>query len=280
MAHVVPELQKGPRWKSLLPAVFFPALAVVNTYPLAFAPASFIGEHGDSYFSVWRLALIGQHLWRDPARLFDGNIFYPETGTLAYSDAILLPAIAVSPLHWLGVDPVVVYNVVLIAALVLNGLAAYSLVRHLTGSMAAGLIGGTIFAFAPHRFDHFDHLEMQFAFWIPWAVLAWHKAVESEPAFQFGSEASGRAANRYLRVAALVAAQVLSCIYYGVFLITWLVLVTAFRFWRTPLRGLKAGALILAPPLFVLAIYSIPYLQNREKVGERRSGDVETYSAT
>jgi hypothetical protein len=119
---------------------------------------------------------------------------------------------------------------------------------------------------------------MQFAFWTPWAVLAWHKAVGNESPLHIGSQQAERSGNRYLHVAALVTAQVLSCIYYGVFLITWLALVTAFRFWRTPSRALKAGALILVPPLFVLAIYSIPYLQNREKVGDRRSGDVKVYS--
>jgi hypothetical protein len=268
MARSVPEPGSGPWWKRLVPGPFFLTLAILNTYPLAVSPGLFIGEHGDSYFSVWRLAWIAHQLWPRPDRLLDGNIFYPETRTLAYSDAILLPAILVSPLHWFGVDPIVAYNLVLIAAFALNGLAAYCLVRYLTGSMAAGLVGGCIFAFAPHRFDHFDHLEMQFAFWIPWAVLAWHKAVDRDP---------GR---DYLRVAALSAAQVLSCIYYGVFLVTWLGVITAFRFWRTPSRALKAGSLILVPPLIVLAIYSIPYLQNREQVGDRRAGDVKVYSAT
>jgi len=281
MAHVVPELQRGPWWTRCAPGLFFLALAIVNTYPLAVAPASFIGEHGDSYFSVWRLAWIAHQLWPRPDRLLDGNIFYPETGTLAYSDAILLPAVVVSPLHWFGIDPIVVYNLVLIAAFALNGLAAYQLVRHLTGSMAAGLVGGSIFAFAPHRFDHFDHLEMQFAFWIPWAVLAWHKAVEDgPPVVEAGGQRSRGPVHRYWPVAALVTGQVLSCIYYGVFLITWLALVTAFRFWRMPSRAMKAGALFLVPPLIALAIYSIPYLHNREKVGDRRSGDVKAYSAT
>jgi hypothetical protein len=258
----------GPWWKRLVPGLFFPALAILNTYPLAVAPASFIGEHGDSYFSVWRLAWIAHQLWPRPDQLFNGNIFYPEKATLAYSDAILLPAIVASPLHWFGVDPIVAYNIVLIAAFALNGLAAYCLVKYLTGWMAAGLVGGSIFAFSPHRFDHFDHLEMQFAFWIPWAVLAWHKAVLSE------------AARGYLRVAALVTAQVLSCIYYGVFLITWLGVLSAFRFWRTPSRAARAGALMLVPAVVVLAIYSIPYLQNRQKVGDRRTNDVRVYSAT
>jgi hypothetical protein len=270
MAPSVAELAngRGPWRKRLVPGLFFLSLAVLNTYPLAVAPGRYIGEHGDSYFSVWRLAWIAHQVWTRPDQLFNGNIFYPEKATLAYSDAILLPAVVASPLHWFGVDPIVAYNVVLIATFTLNGLAAYCLVRHLTGAMAAGLLGGSIFAFSPHRFDHFDHLEMQFAFWIPWAVLAWHKAVESD------------AVRGYLRPAALVAAQVLSCIYYGVFLITWLGVLTAFSLWRRPSRAVRAGALLLMPALIVLAIYSVPYLQIRQKVGDRRTHDVQVYSAT
>jgi hypothetical protein len=264
-----PAASRGRRWAvGALTATFFVLLAVINTYPLAFTPGAAIGEHGDAYFSTWRLAWIAHQLWIDPGHLFDGNIFYPETGTLAYSDAILLPGMALSPLHWLGFDPIVVYNVTLIAAFALGGIAAYHLVRHLTGSAAAGLLGGVIYAFSPHRFDHFDHLEMQFAFWIPLAVLAWHRAVERE------------SIKGYLQTSALAAAQVLSCIYYGVFLLTWLAVLTALWFLRTPAKAVKAWALVLMPALVILAIYSLPYLQNRSKLGDRRESDVTVYSAS
>ncbi len=259
---------RARRWAAgALPAAFFVLLAVINTYPLAFAPGAAIGVHGDSYFSAWRLAWIAHTIWVDPGQLFNGNIFYPETGTLAYSDALLLPGMVVSPFHLLGVDPVVVYNVTLVTAFALGGIAAYHLVRHLTGSVAAGLLGGVIYAFSPHRFDHFDHLEMQLAFWIPLAVLTWHRAVDRE-------STSG-----YLQTSALAAGQVLSCIYYGVFLLTWLGVLTAIWFIRAPAKALKAGALVLMPALLVLAIYSIPYLENRSKLGDRRESDVTGYSA-
>src|SRR4029453_10142112 len=116
MALSVPEPGGGPCWSVLLPGLFFLTLAILNTYPLAVSPGRLIGEHGDSYFSVWRLAWIAHQLWPQPDRLLDGNIFYPETATLAYSDAILLPAILVSPLHWLGVAPLVAHNPAPLAA--------------------------------------------------------------------------------------------------------------------------------------------------------------------
>ena len=153
---------------------FFTLVAIVNSFPLILHPGTSIGQHGDSYFSVWRLAWVAHQLRADPWHLFDGNIFHPNRDTLAYSDAMLLPAIVVAPFNWMGISPLVVYNLTLFAAFVASAVAAFLLVRELTGSTPAALVGGVIFAFSAHRLEHFDHLELQFAFWIPLAVLYWH----------------------------------------------------------------------------------------------------------
>jgi hypothetical protein len=246
---------------------FFIALTLANTWPLAAQLDTSIGQHGDAFFSVWRLAWVAHQLKADPLHVFDANIFYPERRTLAYSDAMLLPAVALAPFHWAGVQPLVVYNVFLLSAFALNALAAYWLVVRLVGSQIAGVLAGVIFAFSPYRFDHFDHLEMQLSFWIPLAVLAWHRAVERP---------TPRAC---LAVAGWTTAQVLSCIYYAVFLLTWFAVLTIVWFVRTPLRGLRVGALMLLVPTVVFALYSIPYLGNRERLGDRPTGQIAGYSA-
>jgi hypothetical protein len=248
-----------------LVATFFVAMALINTYPLILHPGSLIGEHGDAYFSVWRLAWVAHQLRADPWHLFDANIFYPHHDTLAYSDAMILPAVALAPLRWAGLDPVLIYNLTLIAAFAASGMCAYVLVRELTGSTAAGMLGGVLFAFSAHRLEHFNHLELQFAFWIPLAVLAWHRAVTH-----------GR---RYVTVGVLAAAQILCSIYQGVFLVTWLAVVTAVWFFRAPVRGLRSGAAMLLPPMLVLAIYSVPYMRSRSEVGDRPVRELTTYSA-
>jgi hypothetical protein len=253
--------------RGTLIVAFFACLAAVNTYPLATRPGSIIGQHGDAYFSVWRLAWIAHQLVTDPRHLFSANIFYPERNTLAYSDAMLLPGVVLAPLNYAGIPPLVIYNLTLVAAFALSGVAAYLLVSRLTGSRAAGLVGGLIFALSPHRFDHFDHLELQFAFWIPLATLAWHRAV-----------GSGRSRDCLL-VAACAAGQVLSCIYHGIFLLTWLAVLTAIWYVRTPLRAVRAGGLMLTLPAVILAVYSLPYLANRDRLGDRRASDVAVYSA-
>src|SRR6185436_1891688 len=171
----IPHATVGRMRRRALVVTFFVAMALINTYPLILHPGSTIGEHGDAYFSVWRLAWVAHQLRADPWHLFDANIYYPHHDTLAYSDAMILPGVALAPLHWMGLDALVIYNLTLIAAFAASGVCAYVLVRELTGSTAAGVLGGVIFAFSAHRLEHFNHLELQFAFWIPLAVLAWHR---------------------------------------------------------------------------------------------------------
>ena len=117
----------------------FVALTLANAWPLAVAPNTTVGQHGDAFFSVWRLAWVAHQLRANPLHLFDGNIFYPEPRTLAYSDAMLLPAVVLAPFHWAGARPLVVYNVFLLSTFVLNGLAAYVLIYRLAGSFMAAL---------------------------------------------------------------------------------------------------------------------------------------------
>ena len=248
-------------------AAFFGLHAAAFTYPLVLNPGSLVGTHGDALFSVWRLAWIAHQVRADPLNLFNANIFYPEARTLAYSDAVLLPGLAWAPLHWLGTPPLLAYNWVLLVAFVLNGVGAFALVRHLSGSPAAGFIGGLVFAFAPFRFDHFDHLEMQLSFWMPLAFLAWHRGLDTGRLRQF------------LLASVLAACQVLSCVYYGVFLLTSLGVLTFAVSWRQLQVAAGRLASTLAIPVLVLGIYSLPYLANRQQLGERSQRETMAWSA-
>jgi hypothetical protein len=61
-----------------------------------------VSDLGDPLFSIWRLSWVAHQLPRDPLHLFDANIFFPELRTLAYSDAMLVPALLAAPFIWLG----------------------------------------------------------------------------------------------------------------------------------------------------------------------------------
>ena len=53
--------------------------------------------------------------------LFNANIFYPERGTLAFSDSMLVPALMAAPLLWLGVPQLAVHNLIFLSGFVAVG---------------------------------------------------------------------------------------------------------------------------------------------------------------
>lgn len=238
----------------------FMLLTIVFTWPQAIHWLS-VPDFIDTYFSMWRIAWIAHQLPADPRHLFDTNIFYPLRHTLAYSDAVLLQGLAGAPLIWLGAPTVLVYNLLIFAGFVLSGLGAFLLVRDLTGNSAAGILGGIIFAFAPFRFDHYVHLELLWAQWIPLALWMLHRTLRT-----------GRLRDG-LWTGVCVGLQGLSCIYYTVFLATLLVvagpilLTTAARqVRRRAVLSLLAGAVVAA---VMLAPYIGAYQAARADVGER-----------
>ena len=139
--------------------LLFAALTAGMTWPQARRPG-LVSDLGDPLLSIWRLAWVADQVVRDPVHLFDANIFYPERHTLAYSDAMLVPALAAAPLFWAGLHPVHIYTLVLLAAFALSDAAMCALVGSLTGSRGAGVVAGILFAFCPYRFDHYSHLEL------------------------------------------------------------------------------------------------------------------------
>src|SRR3954468_24510127 len=91
-------------------------LATVHTWPLVLHPARYSrNDNADAELNEWILAWVAHQLPRDPAHLFEANIFYPAHDVLAFSEPLIVPALMGAPLAWTGSSPVLVYNLVLIA---------------------------------------------------------------------------------------------------------------------------------------------------------------------
>ena len=222
-------------------------------------------------FSTWRVAWIAHQLPRDPLHLLDTNILYPARGTAVFSDAAPLLGLMAAPLIWLGAPAVYAYNVMLLAAFVTAALGAFLLVRELTGSAAAGIFAGIVFAFSPFRFEHYKHLEIVWSCWIPLSLWALHRTI-----------ATGRWLFGIL-TGLFIAAQVFSCVYLAVFLATWLVvigiLMLAFRMLDVrsqAFRALVAGAIIGG---VLVAPYGSAYMGSSRIVGTRSTEETQLYSA-
>ena len=142
------------------------------TWPSVLHLATHSVEHQDIFFNLWRIEWVRHALLTSPGNLFNGNQFYPERGVLAYWDAMLVESIIALPLLSAGLPPMLVHNLLLLGVIAASGVGMFVLARHLWSSTPAAIVAGLIFAFAPYRFSHFMHMELQWAVWMPWAFWA------------------------------------------------------------------------------------------------------------
>jgi hypothetical protein len=254
---------------ALAAGVLATALAIV-TWPYATAFTKGLPENTvDPMFSIWRLSWFA-HAVRTHVSIANANIFYPETGTFAFSDTIFLLDSIAAPLLWAGVNKVVVYNVLLAGGFIASGLALLMAARALQIPSQAALVGAAIFTLAPYRIEHIVHLELQ---WLVGSIGAVVSTV------LIAVRPSIRAA--FALTGSLVF-QFFTSIYYAVFVLPllgtiWLVCVPMMpnrvRTMRlTLLSGVLAGVLI-AP------VASL-HLQQRARVGDRQIQEVQMFSAT
>jgi hypothetical protein len=261
-----PEGSPLPGWREVLLASAGLAVIVAVVLHVQVADLYGVPDLGDPLFSMWRIAWVLHQLGTDPRHLFDANIFYPARHTLTYSDSIILPALTAWPLLRAGLHPVVAYNLLLLSAFVLSGIATYVLARSFGWGAIAAWTSAIIFAIYPFRLDHYSHLELQMAQWMPLALLATHRLMM----------AGGW---RYVALTALaLGAQWYSSMYYAVFLSVYVAvfaLVLAVS-WRQSRRfWLAVGAVVLGAGL------ALPLARAYStSAQERPLGAIENLSAT
>jgi hypothetical protein len=264
-------MRRHPLIRSLsadgLAAALYLAAALLFTCPLPLVAGRAIDNIGDPLLNTWILAWDWHALTTHPLGLFDANIFYPNPNTLAYSENLVFTALLAAPVNALTGNPVLAHNFVVVLSFPLTALAAYALVKHLTGSWAGALAGGFIFAFAHYRLGQLSHLQLLTGFWVPLTLLWLHRFAE-EPRLRWAALAG-----------ATIGLQWWTSIYYAFYLVlaaalfaAWALATGAMRLSRRVLLGgalaaVVAGALI-APGLK-------PYLDIGQEVGERTLGQQE-----
>jgi hypothetical protein len=146
----------------------------------------------------------------------------------------------------------------------------FVLARHLTGATGPALVAAAIFTMAPYRIEHMMHLELQWAMFVPLTFWALHRAIDDR-SWRFGILAG---LGFWL--------QLLSCVYYGVFLAILLVafvpllLLLSGRRAVGALPGLAIGAVVAV----VLSLpYLWPYVTASRAVGSRDLTEIARYSA-
>ena len=260
-----------PFWRVLLA---FAALTFVLTYPLSVDPGGrVLAIAPDTDLFIWSLAWDAHALLAQPLSLFDANIYYPQSRTLAYSENLIGGTIFSAPAWWLTGNAVLAMNVAALASCVLCGVGAWLLARRLGVSSSAAFLAGVIFAFAPPRFLRLPQLHLAMIQWVPFTLAFLHSYLDT-----------GR--RRDLILAALCfTCQALSSGHGAVFaalaagtLLLYRILLgePADIYRRIKDLGL-AGAVLLLPSLLV----TLPYLAVQREMQLRRSlADASTWAVS
>ena len=263
-------------------ALLFLGLTIVVTWPLAPGLGHDVpSDYGDPLYVAWALAWVMRQMGRAltghldaVTHFFDANQLYPEPGTLALSDHFVGQALPLAPVYWITGNAVLTLGLAYIVAFTLCGFSMWLLVRELTGSSAAGVLAGTVFAFNEF-FLIFElaHLQVLAAHWMPLALYGFRRY------FARGSRAG-------LVLAALsVILLNLSAGYYllmfppfaGLY-VCWEM--TARGRWRdrTTWRDLAIAAAAIA---VFTAPFLWPYVEAQRRMGFKRTlGDTAAMAAT
>jgi hypothetical protein len=188
----------------------------------------------DCLLHAWTIAWDQHALATAPCAVADANVFHPERGTLLYSDHLLGLALLTAPLRLVTDDPLLVHNLLVVAAPALDALAAHVLVQALTASTPAALVGGLVYGFVPMRFDaDACQIQMTAAWWPPLMLLAGWRAVR------------GRGRRWGVLAGVALLGQGLSGIYLTAFFLPFLALAHVHWWRRHPFAFARAGWIAL-----------------------------------
>jgi hypothetical protein len=178
-------------WKTIALATgVYAALTFAYCWPLSAHPGSAIAhDAGDPVLNTWILWWTTQAVPLT-ADWWNAPIFWPASGTLAFSEHLLgLAPISAPLIAWSG-NPLLGYNVALIATYFLSALGAHVLAFTLTRRHDVSAVAALAYAFAPYRLAQVPHIQVLAGWWIPVCVAAMHR-FGNEPRTRWAALAAG-----------------------------------------------------------------------------------------
>ena len=262
--------------------LWFLLLAILFTRPLITRMAGEIaGEVGDNIYFIWMIGWVKKALFKlgaDPMNVWFLN--YPEGWNMAHTE--MTPAqLALGEIFTLFGSETFAYNAAMLLSFVLSGVITFCWVRHLTGSPAAGLLSGTIYACLPYRQAHFlaGHLNLSGTQWLPLFFWGWFDLLRP-------GEEKTRVKPALIAAIGLGLTALTSQYYFFMMVIIagfqalWMVLVHQREKLKSPAFWKSCALFILfSLPLLVLA--ELPFLKLAGSGGmpDRDWGGVRMYSA-
>jgi hypothetical protein len=164
----------------LVPALGYAGLGAVFFLPVARRlPDEMLGR-GDNLESLWNAWWLSRSLLRLENPWWTDWLFAPEGTPLIWHSLAIVPSTTIALLARVIPTPLA-YNVVVIAALPLAGMAAFMLCRHLTRDAAASFAGGAVFMLSPFIVSKtLGHLDLLYGALLPLFYLCLIRAVEDD----------------------------------------------------------------------------------------------------
>jgi len=264
-------LEARPQRRRLLEAVIVSAAALAATVLMTWPLATDLGRlgrtqnSGDARFAVWNVAWVAHALTTDPGRLYDANIFYPHRRALAFSEANIGAGLIAVPTWVATRNPFAAHNSVVLFAFSASVVFMWLLARRLTRDAAAAATAAVLFAFCPYVFAHTAHIQLLMIAGIPLCMLLFHALVDAPTAW------------RGVALGAALAAQAMSCAYYGISVGLTIGYATLFLAWYRGLWRSRAYwqsiALAAAVSMVIVLPFFLPFLEIQKETGFGRTLD-------
>ena len=156
-------------------------LALVLLYPLPLVLGDALPFNlGDPLLNAWILGWTSERLPYALDGVWDAPVFYPNIGTLAYSEHLLGVTIFVAPVYWLTGNGILAHNVAIVLSFVIAAVSMFLLAETLTGRRDAAWVAALAFAFCPPRLGgQLARVQVMMAAWLPlvfWGLHSYGKS--------------------------------------------------------------------------------------------------------
>ncbi len=244
---------------STLPTAWWAMLAFILsalwvTWPLAtqMSTALPVGAYDNATVTLaqaWALDHMADKALGGFRDYWQAPIFHPSTGTFALSEAGPVSALIAAPMRLFSDGPGLGYNTVVLAAMALNGWAAWFLMRSLGLSSPPAMVTGLLVQLVPSIHLHLGVLPLLHL----WPVLLTIAALLRW--LQRPTRASA------VWMGLMVAVTYLCCFHYGLLLVVILLPAGAALLRRRHLRAEVAASLCLSAAVTLLVIAPVAYGQ-------------------
>jgi hypothetical protein len=125
----------------------------------------------DHYFVVGLVSRNARTLMTAPHRWFDAEHCFPAHHTLAFGEPLTTMGVLGVVPYWLTREPVLTYNIVVVAMALIGALAMFYLVSEWTACPPAGVVAALLYAFHPYQLQDPVHPYSTDSSWAVVAIL-------------------------------------------------------------------------------------------------------------